>query len=348
MLLKLKPVYAKIYSVKGTFMINPFDYFINLDDLPLNKSGSFILKDHLFKNETNIDNCYFEFYNIFDNSFFTKPLLASISYSLQVIAAGYLYCECDLLSPPVYIAKNKLLNFFEVSQNLTKMPALENCDNVMNFAKVASTPYLNKSDEALQARFNIYQYKDYQKIIKWLPLYNAEAKELFLSVMTPECFDEYINMFLIDELRTEYDRHSGNFMTCKDNKTGKYTKIIPIDNECVEILETLSYGSTKKLSKTDFYYFLKNEYTSYAPINVQPEESPLQRIETICRLLQDGVLSQSNIRAIKSALGFDFAKSIKDIGKRYGLSEAKINRAYTPIAYLWEYNNKVLGKELGL
>ena len=74
----------------------------------------------------------------------------------------------------------------------------------------------------------------------------------------------------------------------------------------------------------------------------------INRIHAIRELIDEGMLSSYNIETMVKALKHDFPKDVKLLCKKEKLSHKLTNQAYSPIARLWEYNQKELRNDLGL
>ena len=66
------------------------------------------------------------------------------------------------------------------------------------------------------------------------------------------------------------------------------------------------------------------------------------------QLVQDDVLSTSNIDTLKDALEFDYPQEMSNVCKETKVSHADKKELVKPVEKLWEYNRETLGKDLGL
>ncbi len=324
-------------------MINPFEYYKNLETAPVKKQGSFIDFSELkpMKGQVIIDNTpYYKksYYGLFANDL--KKIVSSMT-------STELFHQIDFYSPPIFVSTNtKFLELIQLSQSITSVPDFQDATIAFYtdfFDKLAD---VNKSEAYL--KYAKAHAGKYNQILGWLPLYDSEIKALFMKYMTPKCFDEYISMFLVDILRTEKDRHESNYLLYKNKNSDKYDGVIPIDMDDTEIQFYFNHQCDEKKSIFNVNTLPGSVYYSYTPLCTTENKPHKKKLLLICKLLQDGVLSDGNIKAIRTALGFDMGKTIKEIGKKYGLSEEEIKQMYTSISYLWDYNRETLGSELGL
>lgn len=260
-----------------------------------------------------------------NNVFFSK-VTGDIDDNLQSIVASDLYNQVGILNPPIYLSKDNKMTIpvKQITQDI-RLPQFYDCRHPGN-----SDYY-----DFLRLKMPFNQ-------AKWKVLYDRFLKDYFLSFMTDECFDEFINMFLLDELRSETDRHVFNYFLYKNKKSYKYEGIIALDFDLVEIL-------TEDCLKADaFKEFLKRKYSSVAPATNEVYDNYSNSINRIKKLITLDKLNKNNIATLKKGLKYDFPNNIKHVGKKHNLSDNEINRIYTPYAYLWDYNRKEIGKELGI
>ena len=191
-----------------------------------------------------------------------------------------------------------------------------------------------------------YEYsqivKDFFTKNKWDIFYEPRLIKRLLEFMTPDCLDQLKNVFLIDELRTDIDRHTKNYFFYKSKDADKYEGIITFD------LDQLSIYFHCGDNKDDFSNFLLIPYETATPQQKYDHICYMQRVRDIRELIQDGVLSKSNLETLINALKYDFPADVKKAVKDKHLhGKAKI-KIIDPIARLWEYNQNTIGKDLGL
>ena len=178
---------------------------------------------------------------------------------------------------------------------------------------------------------------------KWSVFYDSNLVHRLLQFMTPDCLEQLKNVFLIDELRTDVDRHTKNYFFYKTKGAEKYEGIITIDLEQMTI-----FFNCEGHKKDDFSNFLVMPYESATPQQKYDHICYMQRVKNIRELIQDGVLSQKNIEALKAALEHDFPADIKKAVKDKHLHGKYKKDIVDPIEYLWDYNRNTIGKDLEL
>ena len=177
---------------------------------------------------------------------------------------------------------------------------------------------------------------------KWRVFYDNDLKWAFLEFMTFDCLEQLKNMYLVDELRTERDRWLGNFYLYKRPECKKYEGVIAIDLDETAIMHSCG------VSKKDFEHFLDIEYNSTTLQQTLDFKTYRERVRGVLELACDGVLSDANILAVKNALDFDFPKELEKLCDIKQVSPKERLRILEPVKRLWNYNNRVLGREFEL
>ena len=177
---------------------------------------------------------------------------------------------------------------------------------------------------------------------KWRIFYDQNLESVFLEFMTYDCLEQLKSMYLVDELRTERDRWLENFYLYKGPESRKYEGVIAIDLDEMAIMYLCG------VSKKDFERFLDIEYNSTNPQQTFDYKCYRERVRGVLELACDGVLSDANILVVKNALGFDFPKELEKLCDIKRVSPAERLKILEPIKRLWDYNNKILGREFEL
>ncbi len=257
-----------------------------------------------------------------DKSYFVKR--TDNKTSVSSIASSNLCEKAGILTPPVYMLADK--------KNKTIHTLQQNVEEIDDF-------------ETMLANEDIEYTKIQKKLFgkfKWQMFYDEEILANLLQFMTPKCLTEFQNMFLVDELRTDVDRHTKNYFFYKTKDSKKYQGVIAID---LELLAIYNYCGVNKESFTNFLVY---PYQTALPHQLYDKACYSQRMSDMRQLLQDGVLSEANLNAMLSALEFDFPKEMKKVCKNGRLGIRERNEIVSPIERLWEYNRKNIGKDLGL
>lgn len=239
------------------------------------------------------------------------------------IVSSRLYEKVGLLTPPVsFVAKKDMYTIQTVQPNVEDV-------------EVVKTILANSDLE-----YKKIQTKVFGKY-KWQLFYDKELIVELLKFMTPSCLIDFQNMFLIDELRTDGDKHLLNYFFYKTKDSKRYEGIIGID---LELMQIYNYCRRKK----DFSNFLVYPYRTATPHQSHDNVCYKQRIKNLRQLVQDGVLSAQNINAIRSALKYDLPGETKKTCKDIKLSIREKNEIVKPVERLWEYNGETIGRELGM
>lgn len=177
----------------------------------------------------------------------------------------------------------------------------------------------------------------------WYWLSNKALKSKLLSFMTPECYEELVSVCLLDEIRTECDRHPRNFFLIKHKGAKKFENVVPIDNEFAEI----AYSSMS--TKSVFDMFLNYQYYSETPLGSFVVGSFAERMDHIKKLLHDGKLTTAQISLVTKELKYDLPKAIKESSQHPQLVP-NCKEASDCMSLIWDYHysKNGLARELGL
>ena len=189
---------------------------------------------------------------------------------------------------------------------------------------------------AIDVVFDYVVGRDREHCDEWEILTNKIHKERFLQIMTEDCFNLLVNLFLADRLGTYKDRHGYNYFFYRRTPFGKWEGVIAIDNERSRLAET----SRLKVSDESKFEHLINGYSNiFTPLQHIIQTSHKDSINKINKLIDDGKMSDSQILTIKRALAYPYADNMKKICDNYELDCGKM---YDLSARLWEYNQENL------
>lgn len=257
-----------------------------------------------------------------NQAYFLKQ--TDIAQGLAAAAAATMYQNIGIATPPVQIVDD--INNLNIQ---TLQPSVENISDFETILAAQDLEYVNLK-------------KEFFGKFKWHIFYDKNLTNYLLKFMTPACLEELKNMFLLDEIRTDIDRHPKNYFFYKNKNSQKYEGIIVID------LEQMVIYNYCLSSKDDFSNFLLYPYESATPQQVTDYKCYKDRVVELQELIQSGKLSEENINILKAALSYDYPKELKHLCKSQKLSRREKNNIVSPIERLWEYNNQTIGKELEL
>lgn len=255
--------------------------------------------------------------------YFAKDL--SEIRSIAEIASSQMYNDIGVTTPPVSTIELPQKGIFKgdntvlVNQDLNSIGGLKFTQAIKFFNNKEITNYV----------YSTGNRKD-----RWESLYNSDTRRIFEKYMTRECFDDLISLMLVDELRSERDRHSGNFFFYQSKGSNKFEGVVPIDNEMMAVADNESFED-----------FLYTQYSAPTILGTSDRKDYLSRIRDIKELIQDGVLTRSQINLIRKEINYDLPKVVKDVGSKSAFKRDR-KKTYDLIAPLWEYNHSELGREL--
>ena len=308
------------------------EYFTDLDKLNLKKeNNTFIFSDPQIIRKTSVHQNInsVDYFQIGKTYAFVKNWDGV--HSVFDIASTQMYNTLDIPSPPIYIISdpNKKPTYHHFGQFYT---LTEDIYNIPHF-HCATRVYDCK--EYQSATKQIFHLSD-----KWAILLNSNLRSSLLEFMTKKCYDDLINLYLIDTLRAEGDRHQKNFFLYKSKGSSKFTGIIAIDNAMGNICKYIDYP---------FENFLHDTYVSITPFNGMDNASHTARMRTIREFISQGELDDSQILILRLALNHNFPEDIRNVCKKYNITEVQARKdLYDHVSRLWEYNRNLLSDELGM
>lgn len=257
-----------------------------------------------------------------------RPIIikkSTLDQGIASTASSIMYKKIGISTPELYIIKN---------QKGDKSTATFQLDvsSIDGFITTLA------SDSIQFCEFNLKPFGRW----KWEIFNNPELIATLLKFMTPRCLEQLQNAYLAHELRTDNDLHKYNFFFYRTTGSNKYQGIIIID---LDNMIVLNYCNG---TRDEFNNFLYAPFGSITPQQTTDYLSHFTRMDHIRQLIQDGILTQGNIDTLKASLTFDFPNEIKTACKQRGISKKTQTKIVDTIKYLWDYNQKTLGKDLGL
>ena len=159
---------------------------------------------------------------------------ASNQQAIASIAASRMYKELGIITPPVFILKHQVKNLTDtIQQDVTYF---DNFSTVLAADEVA----FEKLDKKVFGKY------------KWQMFFDTELEMEFLKFMTPDCLEQLKNVFLVDEIRTDSDRHNRNYFFYRGKNSDKHEGVIAID------LEQMLIDAASKTYKNPLFIILQS------------------------------------------------------------------------------------------
>ena len=318
-----------------------YDYFIDLESKALPRKNGAIIEDGDkvqrlgIVRQANSARDILK-YSIENEQFFCKTEgTLRTGLTAHEMASSKMYGELGIVTPPVYFMKRNGI--------IEKYP----CRLTQDANTIETLSITPTSEIATLQNLPIKMGKD---LSPYAILYDKAIREALLSIMTKECFMELVNIFIAGDLRTDADMHPDNYFLYKEKGATKYTGIMPIDLEHSQAILHKAY------KKEDFSDFAKHKkFDSCIPFKYGYyglfKEGYLfsgthdDRLRNLINLIQSGNLESSQTDFIKDTINYDLPSSMKAICQKHGFNK-KQQLSCDSVARLWDYNRKVLEKEL--
>ena len=176
----------------------------------------------------------------------------------------------------------------------------------------------------------------YEKEDIWRVFKDSDIRAKLLQLMTEECFNKLIDLYLLDNLTSQGDRHGKNLFFVKNKDSGLWEDVIAIDNE---ILNLNSFSLTTRDPKDVFQTFLKTRGFAYFPSNCQTILTHEERIRCLNDLIASGDLSRERVDFLKKALDYDITTRHGELSKEYKFPHRELVLKHREmLARLWDYN----------
>lgn len=313
---------------------NVYKYFENLKEKKLNCEKDYFFLDEDKISRSGANNNRFSrsvLLNICGTKYFAKDVRQK-SESCQLLSpvelgSTQMYNHLGMFTPPANIVDSPLFpsRVYLATQDVASLK-----DYTVTIASKSKVAEITKDTRYIGDK-------------QWDLLYNKKTQDKLHECMTEDCFEKFISLFLLDEIRTECDRHQSNFFFIKHKNAKKYEDIIPIDNEFAQV----AYNQADTADK--FKDFLEFSYLSETPSSAYFDETFINRMNGIKQLLHEGKLTPAQIALIKKELQYNLPKAIKE-GSHHPELEQNCQDASNAMSYIWEYHHGSdgLARELGL
>lgn len=284
------------------------NYFQKLEGLKFFKNGGYVLSS-----DKDVEKISPAKYKIGNADFFAKYAHYD-KYTLAEMATAKMYNHIGLATPPIYLLKKPN------SQNVMLLNQdIETLDDKLEFQRADK---IIDKDPFFQGREYSYPTN---------AIFDLDVKDRWQSIMTDECLEQYILMFLLDEIRTESDRFGRNYFFYRKRGSERWEGVMPIDNEQMHIITT---HDERYKSKEGFNAFLSEKYPSHDMLGHSTYVDYPTRMQDIKTMVYLDKLTDSQLKAIKSMLEYNFPKVASNIQRKYKLKTS----ASECIKRLWDYH----------
>jgi len=174
-------------------------------------------------------------------------------------------------------------------------------------------------------------------------LLNPNVREECLKYMTPECYDDFINLYLAGTLCTAWDRRNANYFFCKTPNASKQESVISVDNESTLIADSAAQRDMRLRDRVSDV--MNWQQASWGPHDSFDMQTQMQRLNEIRRLLHNGKFGPSQERLIKKFLNMDVPGLITNIYNKYGIKTSYFaQKFYDVFSAVAEREQSILSK----
>lgn len=304
-------------------------YFEDLYKCDLTIKDNVFVKDTKFKREQSTISSNVRILHYHGIPFYAKDIYGK--YSIQAMCASKMYRDLGINTPPIYPIHTGKVH------------------SAGNDIAIMSQDVRSIKEFFAEQLFRTTEFKKFRSRLgfndffnnKWEFLLNENTKRKCLQFMTEECYNQILDMCIVDELRTDKDRGPDNFFLYKNLNSELYEGVIVIDLDLVHAL------TCKHPNKTDFSsWSAYSQYSTFIPLGGLDQAKPYEdRIIDMIQTIKQGKFSERHVNLIKRYLNFDFAGLMRKECKSLPLKKYS-TCLYETYARLGEYNRKLLGPVL--
>lgn len=248
--------------------------------------------------------------------------------SVYGIASNKMYTDIGIITPPEEIVI--------VNQDIFKGETIRSMSQDITSAKrIECTP----ATVVLQPFVSLFANTKPSKT-KWEQLSEPYLMESLLRIMTPDCLDELIGIMMLDEVRTDNDRHSGNFFFYKKPGSYKYNGVVPFD------LNHARIALKSDSAINNFQSFVNEKYETATITQHNDAGSYKDRLRSMKNAINSGIISNESIYMLRDGLRYDLPKEVKALCSHPKLKQ--YSSMTDSVSRLWEYNQKEFEHTLGL
>lgn len=193
----------------------------------------------------------------------------------------------------------KGFQYYIISPNL-----LQGYCDYCTYYEILKNPYDDRAQE--QKVFKRTTYGTFKQLLK--------KKKLLLSVMTEDCFDQYVKYFLSSIFEFSDDEHFNNVIFCKNRGSDKFESIFVFDKESTVFNPMIARGD--KFGDIKFQSLTYYGYVGRSVVCV--EENIGDRMIEIGKLIKKGILEKKYVDFLNQLANFDFGKLAQDFYNEYG------------------------------
>lgn len=324
--------------------MNIYDYLQDFEKMDLPNDNGIILEDKdkvkwLDDYEGRSHNSI-SYYKVGDNNMFVKSCLDMSD------RPSYRYLS-ELLGSKIYedngvncVRSYPFIRFNDIDKKRRPIcSATEDLCKIPNL--IASNDKTFLRNDLLDLVYNI-QSRKYDDIMhdEWLIIRNEADKQYLLKFMTKECYEQLVDVIILEPLFFSFDRFGGdNLFFVKSPYADKWEGVVLIDLESInfDVIKTFYHGSVNKFLNCCF----TDEVDYYTPQNILIHNTHPERLKSLKQLIKEGGVTPRQKRLIKGVLYTNITGELNSILDKYNLGEnKKVSKVYSEF---WERNGDILG-----
>lgn len=245
----------------------------------------------------------------------TEVINSEVYNDLGINCADYYpaIIRCDSL---LKTTQNK---FGVISQDLNGLEDIEVCQ-----------PYQTSMYKTfVSSEYNAVINNDYWALLK--------IKDLIVGKeITEECFNDIVNLFLLDVVTTQRDRSYSNYFLYRKKGDTLWQGVIAIDNSYT--LQNLQYAMDYDFNNMNIKDLASSLWNNGYQVQTFQNMGHIQpykhRLKEINKLIQDGAFTDKQIELIKNIQDYDLSATIDSVEKDKHLKVLTSQKDL--MKYMWE------------
>ena len=169
----------------------------------------------------------------------------------------------------------------------------------------------------------------------WWLLEDNYLKKKLLEIMTPQCFNDFISLFIADKMGGYTDRHGENYFFYRRAGSHLWDGIVAIDNE--RVAHHADFLRNRSMLGGDYNKMLNEQKISTCTPQWSNNYSTHgENMREIREYLEKGKFNEREVDVIKGALKYPYADNMKKTCDNYEIHLP--DALYDGVARLWEFN----------
>jgi len=180
----------------------------------------------------------------------------------------------------------------------------------------------------------------------WKVILNPKVKSELLKYMTEDCYNDFVNLYLLGVFSGNYDRNPGNLFFYKTKSGAKWEGLITIDHELTLSTDCIKrylnqYNTTvpAKVLVNDFFDTLTCFWTPQGSVNYDAHSVRLYKLK---KTLAEGKFQDAQLELIDRIKEYDISTTMRHFYDKYNITGTYPTKLYDVTSYAWEKSKDIM------